>query len=50
MSFLLGSVLFLLGGFLGMLTMAFANSLPRQIQQQHEELVTQLRLVVDDES
>jgi hypothetical protein len=49
MSFVLGAVLFLLGGFLGMLVMAFAQSLPRQIQEQHDALVAQLRLVVDDE-
>jgi hypothetical protein len=49
MSFVLGAVLFLLGGFFGMLIMAFAQSLPRQIQEQHEELVSQLRLVVEDE-
>jgi hypothetical protein len=49
MTFILGAVLFLLGGFLGMLTMAFANSIPRQIQQQQDDLVAQLRLVVEDE-
>jgi len=49
MTFILGAVLFLLGGFFGMLVMAFAQSLPRQIQEQHEELVSQLRLVVEDE-
>jgi len=49
MSFVLGAVLFLLGGFFGMLIMAFAQSLPRQIQQQQDALVAQLRLVVSDE-
>jgi hypothetical protein len=49
MSFVLGAVLFLLGGFFGMLIMAFAQSLPRQIQEQQDALVAQLRLVVDDE-
>jgi hypothetical protein len=49
MSFVLGAVLFLLGGFFGMLIMAFAQSLPRQIQEQHDALAAQLRLVVDDE-
>ena len=49
MTFILGSVLFLLGGFFGMLVMAFAQSLPRQIQEQQDALVAQLRLVVLDE-
>lgn len=49
MTFILGAVLFLLGGFFGMLIMAFAQALPRQIQEQQDALVTQLRLVVDDE-
>jgi hypothetical protein len=49
MTFILGSVLFLLGGFFGMLIMAFAQSLPRQIQEQQDALVAQLRLVVPDE-
>jgi hypothetical protein len=49
MTFIFGSVLFLLGGFFGMLIMAFAQSLPRQIQEQHDELVSRLRLVVEDE-
>jgi hypothetical protein len=49
MSFILGAVLFLLGGFFGMLVMAFAQSLPRQIQEQQDALVAQLRLVVEDE-
>ena len=49
MSFVLGAVLFLLGGFYGMLIMAFAQSLPRQIQEQQDALVAQLRLVVSDD-
>jgi hypothetical protein len=49
MSFVLGAVLFLLGGFFGMLIMAFAQSLPRQIQEQQEALVAQLRLVAEDD-
>jgi hypothetical protein len=49
MTFILGAVLFLLGGFFGMLIMAFALSLPRQTQEQQDALVAQLRLVVDDE-
>jgi hypothetical protein len=49
MTFILGSVLFLLGGFFGMLVMAFAQSLPRQTQEQQDALVAQLRLVVLDE-
>jgi hypothetical protein len=49
MTFILGSVLFLLGGFFGMLIMAFAQSLPRQIQEQQDALIAQLRLVVPDE-
>jgi len=49
MSFVLGAVLFLLGGFFGMLIMAFAQSLPRQIQEQQDALVAQLRLVVSDD-
>jgi hypothetical protein len=49
MTFILGAVLFLLGGFFGMLVMAFAQSLPRQIQEQQDALVAQLRLVVPDE-
>ena len=48
MTFVFGSVLFLLGGFFGMLIMAFATALPRQIKEQHDELVSQLRLVVDE--
>jgi hypothetical protein len=48
MTFVFGSVLFLLGGFFGMLVMSFATALPRQMQEQQEELVSQLRLVVDD--
>ena len=49
MTFLLGSVFFLLGGFFGMLIMAFAQTLPRQVQEQQDALVAQLRLVVPDE-
>jgi hypothetical protein len=49
MTFILGAVLFLLGGFFGMLTMAFAQSLPRQIQEQQDALVAELRLVVNDD-
>ena len=49
MTFILGAVLFLLGGFFGMLTMAFAQTLPRQLQEQQEALVGQLRLVVEDD-
>jgi hypothetical protein len=49
MTFILGTVLFLLGAFLGMLTMAFAQTLPRQVQEQQEALVAQLRLVATDE-
>jgi hypothetical protein len=49
MTFVFGSVLFLLGGFFGMLIMAFAQSLPRQIQEQQDALVAKLRLVVEDE-
>lgn len=49
MTFILGAVLFLLGGFFGMLVMAFAQSLPRQIQEQQDALVAQLRLVVEDD-
>jgi hypothetical protein len=49
MTFIVGAVLFLLGGFFGMLIMAFAQSLPRQIQEQQDALVAQLRLVVEDD-
>ena len=49
MTFIFGAVLFLLGGFFGMLIMAFAQSLPRQIQQQQDALVAQLRVVVNDD-
>jgi hypothetical protein len=49
MTFILGAVLFLLGGFFGMLIMAFAQSLPRQVQEQQDALVAQLRLVVKDD-
>jgi hypothetical protein len=49
MTFIFGAVLFLLGGFFGMLIMAFAQSLPRQIQEKQDALIAQLRLVVDDD-
>jgi len=49
MTFILGTVLFLLGAFFGMLIMAFAQTLPRQLQEQQEALVSQLRLVVEDD-
>jgi hypothetical protein len=49
MTFIFGAVLFLIGGFFGMLIMAFAQSLPRQIQEQQDALISQLRLVVDDD-
>jgi hypothetical protein len=49
MTFIFGSVLFLLGAFFGMLTMAFAQILPRQTQEKQDALVAQLRLVVPDE-
>jgi hypothetical protein len=49
MSFVMGAVLFLLGGFFGMRIMAFAQSLPRQVQEQQDALVAQLRLVVQDD-
>ena len=49
MTFILGSVLFLLGGFFGMLVMAFASALPRRVEEKQDALVTQLRVVVKDE-
>ena len=49
MSFVLGAVLFLLGGFFGMLVMAFAQALPRETAKTQDDLIAQLRLVVDDE-
>jgi len=49
MTFIFGSVLFLLGGFFGMLIMAFAQTLPRQVQEQQDALVAQLRLVGEDD-
>jgi hypothetical protein len=49
MTFIFGSVLFLLGGFFGMLIMAFAQTLPRQVQEQQDALVAQLRLVVEND-
>jgi len=47
-TFVFGSVLFLLGGFFGMLIMAFATALSRQTKEQQDQLVSQLRLVTDD--
>ena len=49
MTFILGSVLFLLGSFFGMLIMAFATALPRRVEQKQDALVTQLRVVVNDD-
>ena len=49
MTFILGSVLFLLGSFFGMLIMAFATALPRRVEQKQDALVTQLRVVVKDD-
>lgn len=49
MTFILGAVLFLLGGFFGMLIMAFAMTLPKQLQETQDALITQLRLVVKDD-
>jgi hypothetical protein len=49
MNFILGSVLFLLGAFFGMLIMAFASALPRRVEKQQDALVTQLRVVVNDD-
>ena len=49
MTFILGSVLFLLGSFFGMLIMAFATALPRRVEKQQDALVTQLRVVVNDD-
>ena len=48
MTFVFGAVLFLVGGFFGMLVMAFASALPRRVELKQDELVSQLRLVVDD--
>ena len=48
MTFILGAILFLLGGFFGMLLMAFATALPRATAQKQEELIAQLRLVTDE--
>lgn len=45
MTFILGSVLFLLGGFFGMLIMAFATALPRRVEQKQDALGRQLRVV-----
>jgi hypothetical protein len=49
MTFILGSVLFLLGSFFGMLIMAFASALPRRVEEKQDALVTQLRVVVSDD-
>jgi hypothetical protein len=49
MTFILGAVLFLLGGFFGMLIMSFAQAIPKRVDEQHQELTRQLRLVVEDE-
>lgn len=49
MTFILGSVLFLLGGFFGMLIMAFATALPRRVEQKQDALVKQLRVVGKNE-
>jgi hypothetical protein len=49
MIFVLGAISFLLGGFFGMLIMAFAQTLPRQTQETQDALIAQLRLVVDDD-
>jgi hypothetical protein len=49
MTFILGSVLFLLGSFFGMLIMAFATALPRRVEQKQDALVAQLRVVVNDD-
>jgi hypothetical protein len=49
MTFILGSVLFLLGAFFGMLIMAFASALPRRVEEKQDALVTQLRVVVKDD-
>ena len=48
MTFVFGSVLFLLGAFFGMLVMAFATALPRRVELNQDQLVSQLRLVTDD--
>ena len=49
MTFTLGSILFLLGAFFGMLIMAFASALPRRVEEKQDALITQLRVVVNDE-
>ena len=49
MSFVLGAVLFLLGAFFGMLIMAFATALPRRVEEKQDALITQLRVVVNDD-
>ena len=49
MTFILGSVLFLLGAFFGMLIIAFASALPRRVEEKQDALIAQIRLVVEDE-
>ena len=49
MTFILGSVLFLLGAFFGMLIITFATALPRRVEQKQDALVAQLRVVVNDD-
>lgn len=49
MTFIIGSILFLLGAFFGMLIMAFASALPRRVEEKQDALIAQLRLVVEDE-
>ena len=49
MTFVIGSILFLLGAFFGMLIMAFATALPRRVEQKQDALVAQLRVVVNDD-
>ena len=45
MTFILGSVLFILGSFFGMLIMAFASALPRRVEEKQDALIAQLRVV-----
>ena len=49
MTFILGSVLFILGAFFGMLIMAFATALPRRVEEKQDALIAQLRVVVNDD-
>jgi hypothetical protein len=49
MTFITGSILFLLGAFFGMLIMAFASALPRRVEEKQDALITQLRVVVNDD-